>query len=97
MHGAELGSFVCAAGKERVVHLVGMHAFILASGSLLAGDEEECYERAMLTITFQKPEDLPGKRVVRRCRDCSLAFWQTCKLPQRPVPEDTLTDLVESE
>ena len=96
MHGAELGSFVCAAGKERVVHLVSMHALILASGSLLTTDEDERDKRAMQTINFQKSEDLPGKRVFRRCRDCTLAFWQTCTLPRRSGSEEPLTDMVES-
>jgi len=96
MHGAELGYFVCAAGKERTVHLVSMHAVILASGPLLGADEDQCYERAMQTINFQKPEDLAGKRVFRRCRDCTLAFWQTCTLPRRSKSGEPLTDLVES-
>ena len=92
MHGAELGSFVCAAGKERVVHLVSMHALILASGSLLIDDDDERDRRAMMTINFQQPEDLPGKRVLRRCRDCSLAFWQMCTLPRHSVSEESLAD-----
>lgn len=83
MHGVELGSFVCASGKERTVHAVSMHAVILASGSLRDADEEERYARAMQTINFLHPEDLAGMRVPRRCRDCTLSFWQTCNLPKQ--------------
>ncbi len=99
MHGTELGSFVCAAGKERVVHLVSMHAVIIASGSLTAVDGKDREDRAMQTLNFQRPEDLAGTRVNRRCRDCTLAVWQTCRLPKKEPPGQKsrqVSDLLES-
>ncbi len=83
MHGTELSTFVCAAGKERTLHFVSMHAVILASGSLTNVDGKAREARAMQTLNFQKPEDLAAKRVPRRCRDCTLAAWKSCHLPSR--------------
>ena len=87
MYGTELGTFICANGKERTLLLVSMHAVILASGSLLTNDEALQQSRAMSTINFFRPDQLAGMKVHKRCRDCKLAFWKTCTLPKRHIPE----------
>lgn len=88
MQGTELGSFVCAAGKERVLHFTSMHAVILASGSLIAVEGKKREERAMQTLNFRQPEQIAGMRVNRRCRDCTLSEWQSCYLPKRQKSDE---------
>ncbi|GEM_PF-799156 len=83
MHGAEIGTFTCSAGKERTLHQVTLHTVIIASDSLLTADGDERDSRAMQTVNFVDPQELGGMKLNRRCRDCTLAVWQTCRLPRR--------------
>lgn len=83
MHGAEIGTFTCSAGKERTLHQVTTHTVIIASDSLMTAQGEERDSRAMQTVNFSDPGELGGMKLNRRCRDCTLTAWQTCRLPKR--------------
>lgn len=85
MHGAEIGTFTCSAGKERILHQVTSYAAIIASGSLMTVEGDARDARAMQTVNFTDPAELGGMKLRNRCRDCTLAAWQACTLPKRRV------------